>query len=205
MRLQAYLAQQCATNGIRRGQIPSLLGFSNSAKALRRYDRLLQGGLEDVDLVARIRACPLLAGERFDEVLEDTRRFIEASRREKALAAELRARAEFVPHLWVIHERSIPSPIFVVAMLGVDTFKRVELPEKIAAQTSTGQQLVDIAAMLNEGLRDKAYLCSPFGRPTHVLFRDTFDHAYVYDVQERRFTGEHHEPIRVGRALLKIK
>jgi hypothetical protein len=112
MLLAAYLAQQCATHSIRRGQIPALLQLSNANKALRRYDALLAGGLHDADLIARIRACPLLAGDAFEESLEFTRRAIELNARERMLAAELRARRDFRPHLWVIHENTVPSPIY---------------------------------------------------------------------------------------------
>ncbi len=205
MLLSAYLARQCATHSIRRGQIPALLQLSNANKALRRYDALLAGGLHDVDLIARIRACPLLAGDAFDESLEFTRRVMEANARECALVAELRARRDFRPHLWVIHENTVPSPIFVVAWLGIDTFKRVELPETVAQDPSVGSGLVTLARWLSDNLQDKAYLCSPFGRPTQILYRDTYDHSYVFDVAQRRFTHELNEPPPVGRAQLTLR
>lgn len=205
MLLSAYLAQQCATHSIRRGQIPALLQFSNANKALRRYDALLAGGLHDADLIARIRACPLLAGDAFEESLEFTRSAIERNARERMLAAELRARRDFRPHLWVIHENTVPSPIFVVAWFGVDTFKRVELPETVAQDPSMGSRLVTLTGWLSDNLRDKAYLWSPFGRPTQILYRDTYEHSYVFDVAERRFTHELNEPPPVGRAFVSIR
>ncbi len=205
MLLAAYLARQCASHSIRRGQIPALLQLSNANKALRRYDALLAGGLHDADLIARIRACPLLAGDEFDESLEFTRRAIEANARERALAAELRARRDFRPHLWVIHENTVPSPIFVVAWFGVDVFKRVELPANVADDPSMGSRLVTLAGWLSDNLQDKAYLCSPFGRPTQILYRDTYDHSYVFDVAQRCFTHELNEPPPVGRAQLTLR
>ena len=205
MLLAAYLARQCATHSIRRGQIPALLQLSNANKALRRYDALLAGGLHDADLVARIRACPLLAGDAFEESLEFTRRAIELNARERMLAAELRARRDFRPHLWVIHENTVPSPIFVVGFFGIDVFKRVELPKHVAQDPDVGSQLVELARFLTDNLRDKAYLTSPFGRPTQVLFRDTYDHSYVYDVATRAFTHELREPPPIGRALLTLR
>ena len=205
MLLAAYLARQCASHSIRRGQIPALLQLSNANKALRRYDELLAGGLHDADLIARIRACPLLAGDALDESLEFTQRAIEANSRERALAAELRARRDFRPHLWVIHENSVPSPIFVVAWFGVDAFKRVELPAAVADDPSMGSRLVALTRWLSDNLQDKAYLCSPFGRPTQILYRDTYDHSYVFDVAQRCFTHELNEPPPVGRAQLTLR
>ena len=190
MHLHAYLAQQCAQYKIRRGVIPSLLHFSNENKALRRYDALLRGNLSDADLIERIRACPLLAGEHFDEALEETRRYVDASRKERLLADELRARAAFTPHLWVVPENKIPSPIFVVAMLGVETFKRFEIPEEIASLSNPGDILIALGSMLKERCRDRAYMASPFGRAVQVLYRDTFDHSYVYDIEQQCWIDE---------------
>jgi hypothetical protein len=190
MHLHAYLAQQCAQHKIRRGTIPSLLHISNANKALRRYDALLRGNLSDADLIERIRACPLLAGEHFDEALEETRRYVDASRKERLLADELRARAAFTPHLWVVPENKIPSPIFVVAMLGVATFKRVEIPEEIASLSNTGDILIALGSILKERCSDRAYMASPFGRAVQVLYRDTYDHSYVYDIEQQCWIDE---------------
>jgi hypothetical protein len=190
MHLHAYLAQQCAQYKIRRGVIPSLLHLSNESKALRRYDALLRGDLSDADLIERIRACPLLAGEHFDEALEETRRYVDASRKERLLADELRARAAFTPHLWVVPENKIPSPIFVVAMLGVETFKRYEIPEEIASLSNTGDILIALGSMLKERCKDREYMASPFGRVVQVLYRDTYDHSYVYDIEQQCWIDE---------------
>jgi hypothetical protein len=190
MHLHAYLAQQCAQHKIRRGTIPSLLHISNANKALRRYDALLRGDLSDADLIERIRACPLLAGEHFDEALEETRRYVDASRKERLLADELRARAAFTPHLWVVPENKIPSPIFVVAMLGVETFKRFEIPEEIASLSNPGDILIALGSMLKERCSDRAYMASPFGRAVQVLYRDTYDHSYVYDIEQQCWIDE---------------
>jgi hypothetical protein len=190
MHLHAYLAQQCAQHKIRRGTIPSLLHISNANKALRRYDALLRGNLSDADLIERIRACPLLAGEHFDEALEETRRYVDASRKERLLADELRARAAFTPHLWVVPENKIPSPIFVVAMLGVATLKRFEIPEEIASLSNPGDILIAMGSMLKERCNDRAYMASPFGRAVQVLYRDTYDHSYVYDIEQQCWIDE---------------
>ena len=204
MLLHAYLAQQCATHSIRRGHIPALLRLTNANKALRRYDALLAGGLDDADLLARIRACPPLAGDSLDVAIADTRRACEVNRREAELARELKRRAAFQPHLWVVHERSRPSPIFVVAMYGIDVFKRVDLPQEIARMSHAGARLVAIASMLRSGLQQQDYFCSPFGRPVQVLYRDTYVHSYVFDVESQRFTHELHAPPPLGSARLTI-
>lgn len=122
--------------------------------------------------------------------------------KEEALREELQRRAAFRPHLWVIHENRVPSPIFVVAMLGIDRFKRIELPNEIARLTHTGHIMMEIASMLNERLEDPKYLSSPFGKPVQILYRDTYDHSYVYDVAERRFTDEQHKHPPIGKVSM---
>ncbi|MFN5377178.1 MAG: hypothetical protein ACK5BQ_00220 [Ignavibacteria bacterium] len=205
MLLHTYLAQQCAANGIRRGQIPALLQLANVNKTLRRYDALLAGGLHDQDLLDRIRRCEPLAGACLDEVVDATRAHIERARREQLLAQELKRRREFTPHLWVIHENKIPSPIFPVAMFGIDTFKRVEIPQQLVDTEHVGQRLIDMASWLIENLRDPRYLTSLFGRPTQVLYRDTYDHSYVFDVATRCWVDELHEPPARVTATLTLK
>ena len=205
MLLLAYLAHQCAQHKIRRGTIPSMLHLSNANKALRRYDALLRGDLADEDLIARIRACPLLAGDQFEEVLVDTRRYVEACRQERRLAAELRARAAFTPHLWVVPENKIPSPIFVVAMLGVKTFKRFEIPEEIASLSNPGDILIALGSMLKERCRDRAYMSSPFGWAVQVLYRDTYDHSCVYDIEQQGWIGELFTCPPTGQTRISVK
>lgn len=205
MLLHTYLARQCATHGIRRGQIPELLQLSNVNKALRRFDALVAGGLHDEDLIDRIRRCEPLGGDAFEEALAETRHQIAVDEQERALHEELQRRAAFRPHLWVIHENRVPSPIFVVAMLGIDRFKRIELPDEIAALTHTGHIMMEIASMLNERLKDPKYLSSPFGKPKQILYRDAYDHSYVYDVAERRFTDEQHKHPPIDRVSMGRK
>ena len=205
MLLDAYLAHQCATHSIRRGQLPALLQLKNPNKALRRYDAVVAGNLHDEDLLDRIRSCPLLAGDGFEEALASTKHKLACDARERRLTQELLARRTFSPHLWVIHERSVPSPIFVVAFFGVATFKRVELPDILLAETAIGGRLVTLASFLADNLRDPSYLASPFGRAVQVLYRDTYEHSFVFDVAEGRFTHELHEAPPVGRALLTLR
>jgi hypothetical protein len=182
-----------------------MLHLKNANKALKRYDALLRGELNDADFIARIRACPELAGDGFDEALEETRRYVEACREERRLAAELRARAAFTPHLWVVPENKIPSPIFVVGFFGVEAFKRFEIPEEIASLSNPGDILIALGSMLKERCKDRAYMASPFGRAVQVLYRETYDHSYVYDIEQQGWIDELFTCPPTGQARISVK
>src|SRR5260370_39526761 len=68
------------------------------------------------------------------------------------------AHQRFRPHLWIIPEREIPSPIFVVAIFGEERFRRGKLAEGITTPPEQQEEKIII-------------LCSPFplvsNRPLH--------------------------------------
>jgi hypothetical protein len=90
-------------------------------------------------------------------------------------------------------------------MFGIDTFKRVEIPEQLIGIEHMGHRLVDMASWLIENLRDPRYLTSLFGRPTQILYRDTYEHSYVFDVATRCWVDELHEPPARVTATLTLK
>lgn len=67
-----YLQMRCETQGIRRGAIPQLLGYSNSNKALRRYDAFLAGAFDDAEMLSRLRSCSQLVGDGFEQALAES-------------------------------------------------------------------------------------------------------------------------------------
>lgn len=130
-------------------------------------------------------------------------------RHEQERADEHRARNAFVPHIHAIHERRIPEhPFFVIAMLGIDHFKRVDLPRNILGMPTIGEQLLAVWELMDHICTSQDYhriTRGPFGRATTLLFRDTYDHAYVYDVDTQRFIGEHHGAVHTATVTLSLK
>lgn len=84
---------------------------------------------------------------------------------------------EWRPHLWILHERARPKGLFIVALTGLEQWKRVPLPESIERQSWREQRrLIRQAARThfrNEGHRDGL-----FGRATDYLYRPVPDRSY---------------------------
>ncbi len=192
MTIDQYLEKEWTAHGIARGRIPALLGFSNPNKALRRYDAFLAGAFDDADMLSRLRSCSLLAGDGFDQALAESIAKQELERRERALEQELKDRRSFVPHLYAEHEKRIPEhPFFAIAFLGINHFKRIDVPEEIMNIEDTGQRLLAVKEFIDnlvDAYMELRVLGGPFGKVLRFLFRDTFDVAYVYDINERAYT-----------------
>jgi hypothetical protein len=207
MPLPLHLQKQCALHGITRGELTALLGLRNVNKVLRRWDALMQGA-EDADLLDRIRACPQLAGEDFEAVVTEWNLQRERSRQEQLRVQEMKARRAFVPHVWIEHERHRPEhPFFVIAMLGIDHFKRIDLPDEIQACEESGQRLWMIKELIDRILDENTegrLLNGPFGRAVTFFYRDTFDTAYAYNAAERRFLDHRPYQPRHGQVHLSM-
>lgn len=208
MDIKAYLEQQCVKTGIRRRDIPMLLGYRNTAKALRRYDAFVAGNITDEDIVQRIKQCPKLAGSDFELALAHTAHIQRVAERELLFAHELRDRITFKPHLWFEHERSSPTPIIVVAMLGEHRFRCLELTDEIAALPETDYKLFEIRLMLRDLLEQQPrhpVLMGPFGRAIRVLYRDTYDHSTVFDLATLEIIDERFTVPKMGKAALSVR
>lgn len=202
MDIKQYLERQCALNNVRRGHIPKLLGYTNAAKALRRYDAFVSGALDNEELADRIRACVQLAGSGFDEALAQTAHVQRVNHREQLFAEELRKRNAFVPHVWFEHERSYPSPIFVVAMFGEEHFRKLDLPEEMQSFYLTAGWVFDVRSIVKDFIASNSnhrLLRGPFGRAVRVIIRDTYDHGFVYDVDTLELIEERISAPKVGK------
>jgi hypothetical protein len=192
MLLPEYLALKCASASVSRGNIPQHLGLTRINKALRRYDMLMSGKMEDPDLLQRIRESALFGGEECERAISASQHLQVVNRREELLSLEGLARAEFIPHCWVYHQKTIPSPIMAVCFMGIDRFKRIDLPDVISDCVTTQSRLDALRDYLDKILENSRYSRGPFGPAVRVHFRDTYDHAFVYDVRLRRFVSEVH-------------
>jgi len=202
MDIKQYLERQCALNSISRGQIPNLLGYANAAKALRRYDAFVGGNVTDEEFAERIRACDLLAGSALDEAMAHTAHVQRVNQREQCFIEELRKRNAFVPHVWFEHERSYPSPIFIVAMFGEEHFRKLDLPEEMQTIFLTGGWVFDVQSIIKDFIDSHPQhrlLRGPFGKAVRVIIRDTYDHGFVYDITTLELIEERHTAPKVGR------
>ena len=78
----------------------------------------------------------------------------------------------FRPHAITVTDRSIPSPIFVAALIGVEKILRIDFDTSLPEETYVDQALAQIPEQT-----------IAFGRPTGVTVNYAPDRAVRYDLQ----------------------
>ena len=189
MYIHSYISLCLKQHNLRRGDIPSLLGSKNPNKFLRRFDAFLSGNLSDKDIIARCRSCSIFAGEEFEHSLEYSKQEYIKLCQKTLYAAELKAKAEFTHHIWTVHKNSIPSPIFPVALFGINIFKVIDVPKDLIRPLHP-EIINKISIYLNEYIEhppERNVLHTPFGEAIQFLYRYSFDSCLVFDIQKRTF------------------
>ena len=189
MYIHSYISLCLKQHNLRRGDIPSLLGSKYPNKFLRRFDAFLSGNLGDKDIIARCRSCSIFAGKEFEQALEYTKQEHISLYKKSLIAAELKAKAEFTPHIWTVHKNSIPSPIFPVALFGINIFKVIDVPKDLIRPLHP-EIINNISIYLNEYIEhppERNVLHTPFGEAIQFLYRYSFDSCLVFDIQKRTF------------------
>jgi hypothetical protein len=189
MYIHSYISLCLKQHNLRRGDIPSLLGSKNPNKFLRRFDAFLSGNLSDKDIIARCRSCSIFAGKDFEHSLEYSKQEYIKLCQKTLFAAELQAKMEFTPHIWTVHKNSIPSPIFPVALFGINIFKVIDVPKDLIKPLHP-EIINNISIYLNEYIEhppERNVLHTPFGEAIQFLYRYSFDSCLVFDIQKRTF------------------
>lgn len=184
LEIYSFLNERCKGLGWKRGELMQRLGYANVSGALRNYDEFCEGDFRKSDLLNRLSRCEELAGEEFNLALQASR-----DRITRAFEQETEeARRNHIPHLWYEHVRTIPSPIFVVAIFGISTFKVIPIPKAILELSDHAQRLERVRAFVKRiseltGDKRPSALGGPFGHATAALYRDTYDHSFVISLQ----------------------
>jgi hypothetical protein len=141
-----------------------------------------------------------LAPEVVSRAIEDTRRVIAEAKARAREEAEAAWRAAFRPHAMIIGERTRPSPIFIVAIMGTNRILRVDFDTTGDSESYVGMALAGIQQRLVEF---KGMLPA-FGRAVGFIVNYTPDFAIRYSldgVPQEVFDAAY----RVGDAELLIK
>jgi hypothetical protein len=114
--------------GLSRGEFANRLGYKNIAKGIRRIDALCDGDLEGTKLFLDMLPQALeTSAETVKHALDQTVREIELAEKQEAEARDKIWRETFRPHGIILTERTVPSPIFVAALIGVEKLLRIDL------------------------------------------------------------------------------
>ena len=190
--MQEYMKSQMHKHDIKRGQIPALLGYKNTAKALRRLDALLAGNLEDKEFIACIRKSAYFLGPGFEKALHAVAHKQIIDRQEYQLTRELRFRKQFKPHGWIETDLKGGREPRGMIRMAIPSKKFIHIPDEVLRGYSKGTLgiIKNYFDALCNDLSSKIYQSMIFGKPVRILFRDRFDHCHIYDLEQRRFIGK---------------
>ncbi|GJD95404.1 hypothetical protein [Methylobacterium iners] len=91
----------------------------------------------------------------------------------------------FKPHAIIITERSVPSPIWVAGIIGVDKLKRIDLDVTQPEVTFLDQAVTELRERLerwNIGSNGSGQLPA-FGKPTGLCINFASDRATIFDLK----------------------
>src|SRR3984893_9075380 len=142
--IAALIQSRMTELGLSRSELVKRLGYKNLAKGIRRIDVLCDGDIEGTKQFLDVLPQALeTSAENVKRALDQTVRELESAERQEAEAREKIWRENFCPHAIILTERSVPSPIFVAAMIGVEKLLRIDLdaiqdPMGIATSDAAG-------------------------------------------------------------------
>ena len=125
--------------------------YKNIAKGLRRVDELLAGDLDKTkDLIRALPAALEVPTEVVEHAIEETRRRMAEAQEASRQAREAAWRAAFRPHAIILTERTVPQPIFVAAIIGVERLLRIDFDLALPPLSYVKQALAGIRRKLSE-------------------------------------------------------
>ena len=132
------------------------------------------------------------AAEIVTLALDQTVREIELAEQQEAEARDKIWRENFCPHAIVLTERTVPSPIFVAAIIGIEKLLRIDL-DATQGPVSFVRQVLD---RLPEGV-------PAFGKPTGFVINYSPDKAVRFDSNGQPIAMLD-KAVRPGTAVLRL-
>jgi hypothetical protein len=166
--------------GISRVELVGRCGFKNIAKGLRRLDEVCAGNVDRAGLLlAKLPDALSLEPQVVTAA-------ILATRQAQIHEQQQRYRDAFRPHGVIICERSIPEPIWLAAVIGVERILRIDFKDGSAPISYVRQAIEGLEAKLRKG---GSSALPAFGLPQGVVVNYAYDKAVEFDVEG--------EPLRV--------
>jgi hypothetical protein len=179
--------------GLSRGELAKQLGYKNIAKGIRRIDILCDGDIEGTKHFLDVLPQALeTSAETVKLALEQTVRELELAEKQEAEARDKIWRENFRPHAIILTERTVPSPIFVAAMIGVEKLLRIDL-DATQGPVSFVRQVLD---RLPEGV-------PAFGKPIGFVINYSPDKAIRFDLKGQPIAVLD-KAVRPGTAVLRF-
>ena len=179
--------------GLSRGEFAKRLGYKNVAKGIRRIDGLCEGDIEGTKQFLDVLPRALeTSAETVKRALDQTVRELELAEKQEAEARDKIWRENFCPHAIILTERTVPSPIFVAAIIGVEKLLRIDL-DLTQGPVSFMRQVLD---RLPEGV-------PAFGKPVGFVINYSPDKAVRFD-RNGQPVAILDKAVRPGTAVLRL-
>jgi hypothetical protein len=182
--IETLVRDRCEELGLKPVELVRRCGYQNMSKGLRRIEQLRAGDFAGTS--GLLRTLPVALQVPVDVVEEA----IQATQRYLREAPEAAWRAAFRPHAVIITERTIPQPIFMACMTGVDTLLRVDFDPIGDERTYVSQTINGILAKLRRWSSSSeehvglfTHSLPAFGRPMGFAVNYSCDHAVRFDLE----------------------
>jgi hypothetical protein len=157
-------------------------GYSNIPKGLRRLEELLAGDLTKTKvLIEALPAALSLPAEAVLRAVHDTQRQLDERRRQQVDAEAAAYRAAFQPHAVILTERTVPSPMFVAAVIGPERLLRVDFDARAL--------LIRYSFLALEGIEERMTkwggVLPGYGRPVGFVVNYEPDSALRFNLEGR--------------------
>ena len=191
--IAALIRSRLTELGLSHGEFVKRLGYKNIAKGIRRIDVLCEGNIEGTKHFIDVLPQALeTSAEIVTLALDQTVREIELAEQQEAEAHDKLWRENFCPHAIVLTERTVPSPIFVAAIIGIEKLLRIDL-DATQGPVSFVRQVLD---RLPEGV-------PAFGKPIGFVINYSPDNAVRFDSNGQPIAILD-KAVRPGTAVLRL-
>ncbi len=177
--------------GLSRGEFAKRLGYKNIAKGIRRIDALCEGDIKGTKQFLDVLPQALeTSADTMKRALEQTVRDIELAAKQEAEVRDKIWRENFRPHVINLTENTVPSPIFVAAIIGVEKLLRIDL--------DVTQGPVSFVRQVLNRLPEEV---PAFGKPIGFVINYSPDQAIRFDLNGQP-TAILDKAVRPGTAVL---
>jgi transcriptional regulator with XRE-family HTH domain len=191
--IAALIRSRLTELGLSRGEFAKRLGYKNIAKGIRRIDAMFEGNIEGTkQFMDALPQALETSAEIVTLALDQTVREIELAEQQEAEARDKSWRENFRPHAIILTERTVPSPIFVAAIIGVEKLLRIDL-DPTQGPVSFVRQVLD---RLPEGV-------PAFGEPIGFVINYSPDRAVRFDSNGQPIAILD-KAVRPGTAVLRL-
>ena len=191
--IAALIRSRLTELGLSRGEFAKRLGYKNIAKGIRRIDAMCEGDIEGTKQFMDVLPQALeTSAEIVTLALDQTVREIELAEQQEAEAHEKIWRENFRPHAIILTQRTVPSPIFVAAIIGIEKLLRIDL-DAAQGPVSFVRQVLD---RLPEWV-------PAFGKPIGFVINYSPDKAVRFDSNGQPIAMLK-ESVRPGTAVLRL-